>query len=67
MDRAYIRILLALAVAGCLVGASAAKTPVARNAAVSDALQAFLARPAVPHEYRASRRPRPPESASAAG
>ena len=50
MDRAYIRILLALAVAGCLVGASAAKTSVARNAAVSDALQAFLARPAIPHE-----------------
>jgi hypothetical protein len=56
MKRAYIRVLLAIAAAGCLVGASAAETPVARNAAVGDALQAFLARPAVPHEYRASRR-----------
>lgn len=56
MDRAYIRILLAIAAAGCLVGASAAETPAGRNTAVSGALQAFLARPAVPHEYRASRR-----------
>jgi hypothetical protein len=56
MNRAYIRVLLAIAAAGCLVGASAAETPVARNAAVTDALQAFLARPAVPHEYRASRK-----------
>jgi hypothetical protein len=56
MNRAYIRVLLAIAAAGSLVGASAAETPVPRNAAVGDALQAFLARPAVPHEYRASRK-----------
>ena len=56
MNRAYIRILLAIAAAGCVAVVSAAETPVARNAAVSDALQAFLARPAVPHEYRASRK-----------
>jgi len=56
MARAYIQLLLAIAAAGGVVGASTVKTPVARNAAVSDALQAFLARPAVPHEYRASRR-----------
>jgi hypothetical protein len=49
-------VLLAIATAGCVVGASAAETPVPGNAAVSDALQAFLARPAVPHQYRASRR-----------
>jgi hypothetical protein len=56
MARAYIQLLLAIAAAGGVVGASTVRTPVARNAAVSDALQAFLARPAVPHEYRASRR-----------
>ena len=56
MARAYIQLLLAIAAAGGVVGASTVRTPVARNAAVSDALQAFLARPSVPHEYRASRR-----------
>ena len=56
MHRAYIRTLLAIAVAACLVHSSAANTPGARDAAVGDALQAFLARPAIPHDYRASRR-----------
>src|SRR5262245_9680410 len=56
MHRAYIRTLLAIAVAACLVHTSAANAPVARDAAVGDALQAFLARPVIPHDYRASRR-----------
>jgi hypothetical protein len=56
MQRAYIRTLLAIAAAGCLVHSSAAETRGRRDAVVSDALQAFLARPATPHEYRASRR-----------
>src|SRR5262245_26329536 len=56
MRRAYIRILLGLAAVTCLVHSSAAGTPAIPDAAVGDALQAFLARPATPHEYRASRR-----------
>jgi hypothetical protein len=56
MDRMCIRILLAVAAAGCLIRPTEAVTTPEAHAAITGALEAFLARPAIPHEYRASRR-----------
>lgn len=56
MTRVCARILLVGAAAACVVPAATADAPGGRDAMVVSALEAFLARPAIPHEYRASRR-----------